>query len=103
MGQAGHHTTWALRELDAAIDRGNLDMIRCYAAELPNGPGLERSVRILALIRDREPDLYDKAAGRFAAKVVGSRELGLAELGALVDALDPVMFDVVTLLAMARA
>jgi hypothetical protein len=97
MGQAGHQTTWALRQLDAAISRGDLDLIHGYAAELPNGVDLERAVRILDVIRDRRPDLYDKAAGRFVAKLVDKRGMGLAELGELVDALDPVMFDVETL------
>jgi hypothetical protein len=52
-----------------ALDRGDLDWIRQHAAAL--APiGLSDALRICLIVRDREPDQYEKAAvrwlGRFA-------------------------------------
>jgi hypothetical protein len=52
-----------------ALDRGDLEWIRRHAAEL--APiGLSDALRICLIVRDREPEQYEKAAvrwlGRFA-------------------------------------
>jgi hypothetical protein len=91
MGNAGHDNTYFARELDGAIERRDLKAIRLAAASVYK-LSLATKVEILAIIHDDRPDLYDRAAGRFLRDYTAEREPTLAEIGELVDWLDPIMF-----------
>lgn len=99
MGSAGHDNTYFSRELDGAIDRRDLAAIRLYASSLPH-LGLATKIRILDVIRDVRPDLFDRAAGKLVREYVADREPGLVEIAKLVDALDPILFSRDELLGM---
>jgi hypothetical protein len=70
-----------------ALDSGHLAMVRLAAAELPT-VALEDALRVCLLIRDQDPDQYDRAAlrwlGRFALE---ARSATLADVRAAADAL----------------
>lgn len=58
-----------VRELERAIDRGELDFALAYARELSAGPGrrldLELALRLLPLIAAQQPHAYDAWALRW--------------------------------------
>ena len=70
-----------------ALDNGQLTMVRATAAELPR-VALDDALRVCLLIRDQDPDQYDRAAlrwvGRFALE---AQSATLADVRAAADAL----------------
>jgi hypothetical protein len=72
----------------AALDRGDLNAVRSYAREM--GPiRLDDALRICLLMRDSDPDTYERAAvrwlGRFALE---ARGVSIDELRLAAEALD---------------
>ena len=57
----------AVRALPPSLDTGNLALIRTAAAELPQ-VNLDDALRICLVIREREPESFDKAACRWLAR-----------------------------------
>ena len=55
-----------------AIDRGNLELVRLAAIECERIE-LEDALRILLLIRDQDPDRYERAAVRWSGRLLASR------------------------------
>jgi hypothetical protein len=70
-----------------ALDNGHLAMVRLAAAELPR-VALEDALRVCLLIRDQDPEQYERAAlrwlGRFALE---ARSATLADVRSAADAL----------------
>jgi hypothetical protein len=70
-----------------SLENGNLFMVRAAAAELPT-IRLDDALRVCLLIRDHDPDKYERAAlrwvGRFALE---ARTATLADVRAAADAL----------------
>jgi len=70
-----------------ALDSGNLAMVRLAAAELPR-VALDDALQVCLLIRDQDPDRYERAAlrwvGRFALE---AQSVTLADVRAAADAL----------------
>lgn len=50
---------------ERALAKGELDLVRAHAAELPR-VGLGDALRICLLLRDQDPERYDRAALRWA-------------------------------------
>ena len=55
-----------------AIERGNLELVRLAAVECERIE-LEDALRILLLIRDQDPDRYERAAVRWSGRLLASR------------------------------
>ncbi len=55
-----------------AIERGNLELVRLTAVECERIE-LEDALRILLLIRDQDPDRYERAAVRWSGRLLASR------------------------------
>jgi len=70
-----------------ALDTGNLALIRTAAAELPQ-VNLDDALRICLVIREREPESFDKAACRWLARYAMDRRATLARLAVAVAALE---------------
>lgn len=87
MGNAGHDGIYFARELDGAIERRDLRMVRIYAA----GTGrvtLDRALEILDVIREKRPDLYDRAVAKWVGRLACEREVSRYDLAAALAALD---------------
>ena len=70
-----------------ALERGNLQLVRAAAGELPT-IRLDDALRVCLLIRDRDPDRYERAALRWVARfAVEAREASLADVQAAAHAL----------------
>jgi len=70
-----------------ALARGNLQLVRAAAAELPT-IRLDDALRVCLLIRDRDPERYERAALRWVARfAVEARDATLADVQAAVAAL----------------
>ena len=64
-----------------AIERGNLELVRLAAVECARIE-LEDALRILLLIRDQDPDRYERAAVRWSGRLLASRPtLGFERAG----------------------
>ncbi len=50
-----------------ALQSGNLTLVRTAAAELPN-VSLDDALHVCVLLRDREPERYERAAVRWIAR-----------------------------------
>ncbi len=50
-----------------ALQSGNLTLVRAAAAELPN-VSLDDALHVCVLLRDREPERYERAAVRWIAR-----------------------------------
>lgn len=50
-----------------ALQSGNLTLVRSAAAELPN-VSLDDALHVCVLLRDREPERYERAAVRWIAR-----------------------------------
>jgi hypothetical protein len=50
-----------------ALESGNLTLVRTTAAELPN-VSLDDALHVCVLLRDREPERYERAAVRWIAR-----------------------------------
>jgi hypothetical protein len=70
-----------------ALATGNLALIRTAAAELPQ-VNLDDALRICLLIREREPESFDRAACRWLARYSTDRRATLARLAVAVAALE---------------
>ena len=70
-----------------AIARGDLPLIRATAAELP-AVNLEDALAVLTVIAVKEPDLYERAACRWLARLALERDVTLDRLGVALAALD---------------
>lgn len=76
------------RAFKSGLAKGELDLVRAYAAELPC-VGLDDALRICLLMRDQDPERYDRAALRWAGRVaLEARDATLEDLRAAVAALD---------------
>jgi hypothetical protein len=77
----------AYARFSRALASGNLALVRSAASELPTVM-LEDALRICLLVRDQDPQRYEKAAlrwlGRFALE---ARSASLADVRAAADAL----------------
>jgi hypothetical protein len=66
------------------LERGSLTGVRAAAANLPSPPPLEDALMICLLLRDQEPDRYERAAVRWVGRLlleqrgVGLRHVELA-------------------------
>ena len=70
-----------------ALQTGNLALVRTAAAELP-AIRLEDALGICLLIRDRDPDLYERAALRWVGRLaLEASTVTLADVRAAADAL----------------
>jgi len=70
-----------------ALERGNLQLVRAAAGELP-AIRLDDALRVCLLIRDRDPERYERAALRWLARfAVEARDATLADVHAAVQAL----------------
>ena len=64
-----------------ALERGNLELVRLAAVECAR-IDLEDALRILLLIRDQDPDRYERAAVRWSGRMLASRPtVGFARAG----------------------
>ena len=70
-----------------AIERGDLPLIRATAAELP-AVNLQDALAVLSVIAAKEPDLYERAACRWLARLALERDVTLDRLGVALAALD---------------
>jgi len=70
-----------------AIERGDLPLIRATAAELP-AVNLADALAVLAVIAVKEPNLYERAACRWLARLALERDVTLDKLSAALVALD---------------
>jgi hypothetical protein len=71
-----------------ALERGNLQLVRAAAGELPT-IRLDDALRVCLLIRDRDPQRYERAALRWVARfAVEARDATLADVHAAVSALE---------------
>src|ERR1700678_4324831 len=70
-----------------ALQQGNLQLVRAAAGELPT-IRLDDALRVCLLIRDRDPDRYERAALRWVARfAVEARNASLEDVQAAVAAL----------------
>ena len=84
MSIKGRPYTWFI----ASLDRGDLPGARAAASELER-ISLTDALRLLALIAEKQPDLYDRAAVRWLGRLLlEQRELGLDDAGVALAALD---------------
>ena len=71
-----------------AIDAGNLLQVQSTAAELPR-VGLHDALRVCLLLRDGDPDRYERAAVRWAGRfALEARDVSLEAIARVVAALD---------------
>jgi len=70
-----------------AIERGDLPLIRATAAELP-AVNLHDALAVLAVIAAKEPEVYERAACRWLARLALERDVTLDRLGIALAALD---------------
>jgi hypothetical protein len=61
-----------------ALLTGNLSLIDAAARDLGH-VALDDALRVLLVMADRRDSRFDRAAARFAARVIAERRLGLAE------------------------
>lgn len=73
-------------------ERGTAHQIRALVAELPRPPDLELALAICLGLLDREPDIFPRAAARWAGRFTLERkvtlsdaQLTLAALASLID------------------
>jgi hypothetical protein len=97
MGNAGRDGIYFQRELDSAIERRDLQRIYAFVPTVTR-LDLARKVRILDVVLEQKPAVYDRAAGKFILDYAIERTPGLSGYGDLVDWLDPVMLAVGPLL-----
>ena len=84
MSIKGRPSTW----LQASLDRGDLPGARAAAAEMER-ISLADSLRMLALIAEKQPDLYDRAAVRWLGRLLLEQpDFGLDDAGVALAALD---------------
>jgi len=76
-----------------ALLTGNVALVDAAARELPS-ISLEDALRMLALMATKRDERYERAAARWAGRVIAERHLGLAD-GRRVLALVEVMPDAV--------
>jgi hypothetical protein len=70
-----------------ALARGNLQLVRAAAGELPT-IRLDDALRVCLLIRDRDPDRYERAALRWVARfAVEAADATLSDVQAAAAAL----------------
>jgi hypothetical protein len=70
-----------------ALERGNLQLVRAAAGELP-AIRLDDALRVCLLIRDHDPDRYERAALRWVARfAVEARDATFGDVQAAVAAL----------------
>ncbi len=70
-----------------AVERGNLLLVRAAAAELGE-LSLEDALRVVLLIADQEPHLYERAAIRWLGRLCLERPMvGFGDVGQALDAL----------------
>lgn len=63
-----------------ALQSGNLTLVRTAAAELPN-VSLDDALHVCVLLRDREPERYERAAVRWIARFcVERREVSIEDV-----------------------
>lgn len=63
-----------------ALESGNLTLVRAAAAELP-AVSLDDALHVCVLLRDREPERYERAAVRWIARFcVERREVSLEDV-----------------------
>ncbi len=68
-----------------AIERGNLELVRLAAVECAR-IDLEDALRILLLIRDQDPDRYERAAVRWSGRMLASRPaIGFGRAGEILS------------------
>ena len=71
-----------------ALANGNLQLVRAAAGELPV-IRLDDALRVCLLIRDRDPQRYERAALRWVARfAVEARDASLADVQAAAAALE---------------
>jgi len=76
------------RAFTSALAKGQLDLVRAYAAELPR-VGLGDALQICLLMRDQDSERYDRAALRWAGRfALEAREATLEDLRTAVAALE---------------
>ncbi len=74
--------------LHSSLDRGDLPGARAAAAELER-ISLTDALRLLALIAEKQPDLYERAAVRWLGRLLLERaDMGLDDAGIALAALD---------------
>ena len=84
MSIKGRPSAW----LQDALDRGDLAGARAAASEMDR-ISLGTSLRMLALIAEKEPALYDRAAVRWLGRLLLEQPaMGLADAGVALAALD---------------
>lgn len=84
MGSHGH----AFARLKRALATENLTLVRAAAAELPGPLPVAEALEIVALMARQEPDVYERAAARFAARAtLEDPDIELPELALLVAVL----------------
>src|ERR1700722_18369613 len=70
-----------------ALEKGNLQLVRAAAGELPT-IRLDDALRVCLLIRDRDPQRYERAALRWVARfAVEARAATLSDVQAAAHAL----------------
>jgi hypothetical protein len=84
-----------------ALERGSLTAVRAAVANLPGPPPLEDALVICLLLRDQEPDHYERAALRWLGRLLLEQRgmtLRHAELAAayLAAWADPALSDAAT-------
>lgn len=68
-----------------AIERGNLELVRLAAVECAR-IDLEDALRILLLIRDQDPDRYERAAVRWSGRLLAGRpSIGFGRAGEILS------------------
>ena len=73
--------------LHRAIERGDLHLVRLAALECDR-IGLEDALRILLLIGEQEPKIYERTALRWAGHLLATHpDLGFEHAGAAIDEL----------------
>ena len=77
MTSDGHAITRLQRLI--ASDRGTVQQIRALVAELPRPPDLELALGICLALLDREPEVYSRAAARWASRFALERKLTLSD------------------------
>ncbi len=83
----------------AAIDAGDLDFLRRYARE-DGKIRLDDALRVCLLIRDRDPERFERAAVRWLGRfVLEAREATLEEVRDAADALEELRTDADTAMA----
>lgn len=74
-----------------AIKAGDLDKVRAALAGHDRPLSLRQALDVLELIRQREPQNFDRAAARWIARLILERDVGLLDVERAVQSIDTVL------------